>query len=56
MTEPATVTQVSPLMVQLDSSRTPTPAMHLTSYTAAVADRVAVDRQGSQLIVLGAFS
>ena len=56
MSEPATVTQVSPLMVQLDSSRTPTPALHLASYSPVVADRVAVDRQGSQLLTLGTFS
>lgn len=56
MSEPATVTQVSPLMVQLDSSRTPAPALRLASYTPVAADRVSVDQQGSQLLVLGVFS
>lgn len=51
--EPATVTQASPLLVRLDSSATATPALRLTSYTAVLADRVAVVRFGSQLLVLG---
>lgn len=56
MSEPGTVTQVSPLRVQLDSSATSAPALHLAWYTPVVADRVAVDRQGSQILVLGRFS
>lgn len=56
MAEPGTVTQASPLLVRLDSSATAMPALRLTSYTAVVNDRVSVDRQGSQLLVLGKFT
>ena len=56
MAEPATVTQVSPLRVQLDSSRTDAPALCLASYTPTVADRVSVERQGTQILVLGRFA
>ena len=53
MSEPATVTQVSPLLVQLDSSDTAAPALHLDAHTPVLADRVSVVQQGSQLLVLG---
>jgi hypothetical protein len=55
MTEPATVTQVSPLWVRLDSAPSPTPALRLASYTPVLGDRVSVVRQGSQMNVLGKF-
>jgi hypothetical protein len=51
--EPATVVTVSPLTVRLDSSATAVPALCLGSYVPIAADRVSVDRQGSQVIVLG---
>ena len=51
--EPATVTQASPLLVQLDSSLSPVPALYLTSYTPTLADRVAVVPLGTRLLVLG---
>lgn len=53
MTEPGTVTQASPLLVQLDSSATAVPALRLSSYSPVVADRVAVVQMGSRLVVLG---
>jgi len=53
MSEPASVTQASPLLVLLDSSDTAVPALRLASYTPALSDRVAVIRQGSSLLVLG---
>jgi len=51
--EPATVTQVSPLLVQLDTSATATPSLRLASYTPVLSDRVSVTYQGSQLLTLG---
>jgi hypothetical protein len=51
--EPGTVTQASPLLVKLDSSATAVPALRLSSYTPVVADRVAVVRLSSRLLVLG---
>lgn len=54
MSEPGSVSTASPLTVLLDSSATPLPALSLGSYTpVVVGDRVSVDRQGSQLVVLG---
>jgi microcystin-dependent protein len=53
MSEPATVTQASPLLVHLDSSASAVPALCLGSYTPVLADRVSVDQQGSQVVVLG---
>jgi hypothetical protein len=52
--EPGTVTQASPLLVRLDSSATAVPALRVSSYTPVVADRVAVVRLSSRLLVLGA--
>ena len=51
--EPGTVTQASPLLVQLDSSATAVPALRLSSYSPVVADRVAVVRLGARLLTLG---
>ena len=51
--EPASIASTSPLTVRLDSSDTAVPALRLASYTPVLADRVAVDRQGSRLLVLG---
>ena len=53
MIEPGTVSQASPLLVLLDSSDTAVPALRLASYTPVGDDRVAVDRLGSSLLVLG---
>jgi len=53
MSEPGTVTSASPLEVQLDSSDTATPAMHLASYAPTLNDRVAVIVQSGQILVLG---
>ena len=53
MAEPATVMDDAPLLVRLDASDTATPALRLGAYTPTVGDRVAVIRQGSQLLVLG---
>lgn len=50
---PATVTQASPLLVQLDGSTQPTPAVRLASYTPTLGARVAVIAYGSRLLVLG---
>jgi hypothetical protein len=47
------VTTTSPLTVTIDSSSTAVPALRLAAYTPVVADRVAVIRQGSQLLILG---
>ena len=55
MAEPATITSTAPLLARLDSSATAVPALRLASYTPVVADRVSVDRQGSQLLILGKF-
>ena len=52
--EPAVITQVLPrLMVQLDSSTTSVPALHVASYTPTNGDRVAVEALGARLLVLG---
>ena len=53
MAEPGTVTQESPLLVRLDASDSATPALRLDPYIPTEFDRVAVIRQGSQLLVLG---
>lgn len=53
MSDPAVVTQVSPLTVTLDGSATAVPALRLASYTPILADKVAVDRIGSRVLVLG---
>ena len=65
--EPGTISQLSPLLVRLDSSTTGVPALTLTSYgmpvvtpppaltftAPVVGDRVAVVRFGSRLLILG---
>lgn len=51
--EPGVVTQVTPLLVRLDSADTATSALKLASYTPVLNDQVAVVRQGSQLLILG---
>lgn len=53
--EPGVVTQASPLLVQLDTSATPVPAYHLTSYTPTLGDRVSTLPQGTMLLCLGRF-
>jgi hypothetical protein len=54
--EPATVTQVTPLMIHYDSGSQSVPALKLGSYTPVVGDRVTVIEQNSEVIVLGSFS
>jgi len=54
--ESATVTSVSPLRVQLDSTSTDAPALTLVSYIPVVGNRVTVLVQGSQLLILGAWA
>ena len=49
----ATVTQASPLLVRLDGSTSAVPSLRVSAYTPVLADRVAVDRIGSQILVLG---
>lgn len=52
--DPATVTQVMPrLMVKMEGSATELPALRLSSYIPAVADRVAVVEFGARLLCLG---
>jgi Flp pilus assembly protein TadG len=53
--EPATVTQASPLLIRLDSSASSVPALHLTSYTPVLNDRVGCLRMGRMALVLGKF-
>jgi len=53
MSERAVVATASPLTVRLDSGDNTVPALALASYAPTVGDRVAVDRLGSQLVVLG---
>jgi hypothetical protein len=53
MTEYATVSQASPLRVLLDSSDTDDPAQCLGSYAPVVNARVAVERFGKGLLVMG---
>jgi len=53
MTQLATVTQASPLLVLLDSSDTADPSTCLGAYTPVVNDRVAVVRLGGGLLTLG---
>ena len=55
MLEPGTVTQISPLLVRLDSSATAVPAVALASYFPVLNDRVSTDLQGAQLVVVGAL-
>ena len=55
MSDPGTVTQASPLKVKLDTSATSVPALRLASYTPVLNDRVSVDVQSTQLLVLGKF-
>lgn len=42
-----------PLLVRFDGDGADVIALHLTSYTPAVGDRVVLSRWGSQWIVLG---
>jgi hypothetical protein len=51
--QPATVTTVSPLTVTLDGSATAVPSLVLGSYAPVVNDRVSIDRQGSQVVIIG---
>jgi hypothetical protein len=51
--KPATVTQASPLLVQLDGAGTATRAWHLAAYTPTLSDRVAVVSYRGGLLVLG---
>ena len=53
MSESARVAQVSPLLVTPDSSDASLPSLCLASYTPVLGDRVAVEKFGSQTLVLG---
>jgi hypothetical protein len=48
-----TVLNVDPLLVLTDASDTPVPALSLGSYSPVMSDRVAVERHGRRLLVLG---
>lgn len=48
-----TVTQVTPLLVQLEGAATATPSVRLASYTVTLSDKVLVLVYGSRLLVLG---
>jgi hypothetical protein len=48
-----TVLNTDPLLVLTDASDTPVPALSLGSYSPVMSDRVAVERHGRRLLVLG---
>ena len=53
MSERAKVTTATPLLVTLDSGDEELPASRLAFYTPVLNDRVAVERLGSGLLVIG---
>lgn len=50
---PATVTQVSPLLVTLDGATQPTSAIKISVFVATLNMRVMTVRQGTALYVVG---